>query len=42
MQATAIAAGHLTHDDLKVRSQDELGNLTVAINLEARPQFYLL
>ncbi|HKM48046.1 MAG TPA: methyl-accepting chemotaxis protein [Terriglobales bacterium] len=31
-QAEAIAAGDLTHDDLKVRSRDELGDLTVAIN----------
>jgi methyl-accepting chemotaxis protein len=31
-QAEAIAAGDLTREDLKVRSQDELGNLTVAIN----------
>ncbi len=31
-QAEAIAAGDLTHDDLKVRSQDELGDLTTAIN----------
>jgi methyl-accepting chemotaxis protein len=31
-QAEAIAAGDLTRDDLKVRSQDELGDLTVAIN----------
>ena len=31
-QAEAIAAGDLTHDDLKVRSQDELGELTTAIN----------
>ncbi|HEX7422667.1 MAG TPA: methyl-accepting chemotaxis protein [Terriglobales bacterium] len=32
VQAEAIAAGDLTRDDLKVRSQDELGNLTTAIN----------
>ncbi len=32
VQAEAIAAGDLTRDDLKVRSQDELGDLTVAIN----------
>lgn len=31
-QAEAIAAGDLTRDDLKVRSQDELGALTTAIN----------
>ncbi len=31
-QAEAIAAGDLTGDDLKVSSQDELGDLTVAIN----------
>jgi methyl-accepting chemotaxis protein len=31
-QAEAIAAGDLTRQDLKVRSEDELGNLTVAIN----------
>ncbi len=31
-QAEAIAAGDLTHDDLKVRSRDELGDLTTAIN----------
>jgi methyl-accepting chemotaxis protein len=31
-QAEAIASGDLTRDDLKVRSQDELGNLTTAIN----------
>jgi methyl-accepting chemotaxis protein len=31
-QAEAIAAGDLTRDDLKVRSQDELGDLTMAIN----------
>jgi methyl-accepting chemotaxis protein len=31
-RAEAIAAGDLTHDDLKVRSQDELGDLTAAIN----------
>ncbi|HXR18269.1 MAG TPA: methyl-accepting chemotaxis protein [Terriglobales bacterium] len=31
-QAEAIAAGDLTRDDLKVQSQDELGDLTTAIN----------
>jgi len=31
-QAEAIAAGDLTRDDLKVHSQDELGDLTTAIN----------
>jgi len=31
-QAEAIAAGDLTRDDLQVRSQDELGDLTTAIN----------
>ncbi len=31
-QAEAIAAGDLTRDDLKLRSQDELGDLTRAIN----------
>jgi methyl-accepting chemotaxis protein len=31
-QAEAIAAGDLIHDDLKVRSRDELGELTTAIN----------
>jgi len=31
-QAEAIAAGDLTLDDLKVRSHDELGDLTTAIN----------
>ncbi len=31
-QAEAIAAGDLTQKDLKVRSQDELGDLTKAIN----------
>jgi methyl-accepting chemotaxis protein len=31
-QAEAIAAGDLTHDDLQVHSQDELGDLTTAIN----------
>ena len=31
-QAEAIAAGDLTRDDLEVRSQDELGDLTTAIN----------
>jgi methyl-accepting chemotaxis protein len=32
VQAEAIAGGDLTRDDLKVRSQDELGDLTTAIN----------
>ena len=32
VQAEAIAAGDLTREDLKVRSQDELGDLTTAIN----------
>jgi methyl-accepting chemotaxis protein len=32
VQAEAIAAGDLTRDDLKVRSKDELGDLTSAIN----------
>jgi methyl-accepting chemotaxis protein len=32
MQAEAIAAGDLTRNDLKVSSQDELGELTAAIN----------
>ncbi|MGO9167698.1 MAG: methyl-accepting chemotaxis protein, partial [Candidatus Sulfotelmatobacter sp.] len=32
VQAEAIAAGDLTRDDLRVRSQDELGDLTAAIN----------
>ena len=32
MQAEAIAAGDLTRDDLNVRSRDELGDLTTAIN----------
>jgi methyl-accepting chemotaxis protein len=31
-QAETIAAGDLTRDDLNVRSQDELGDLTTAIN----------
>ncbi len=31
-QAEAIAAGDLTRNDLKVRSRDELGDLTTAIN----------
>jgi methyl-accepting chemotaxis protein len=31
-QAQAIAAGDLTRQDLKILSQDELGDLTVAIN----------
>jgi methyl-accepting chemotaxis protein len=32
VQAEAIASGDLTREDLKVRSQDELGDLTGAIN----------
>jgi methyl-accepting chemotaxis protein len=32
VQAEAIAAGDLTRDDLTVRSRDELGDLTTAIN----------
>ena len=32
VQAEAIASGDLTRDDLKIRSQDELGDLTMAIN----------
>jgi len=32
LQAEAIAAGDLTRDDLHIRSQDELGDLTTAIN----------
>ena len=32
VQAEAIAAGDLTRDDLKIQSQDELGDLTTAIN----------
>jgi methyl-accepting chemotaxis protein len=32
VQAEAIAAGDLTREDLKVRSRDELGDLTTAIN----------
>jgi len=32
VQAEAIAAGDLTHEELKVTSQDELGELTQAIN----------
>jgi methyl-accepting chemotaxis protein len=32
IQAEAIAAGDLTRDDLEVRSQDELGDLTTAVN----------
>ena len=32
VQAEAIASGDLTRDDLKVRSRDELGDLTTAIN----------
>jgi methyl-accepting chemotaxis protein len=35
-QAEAIAAGDLTRDDLKLRSQDELGDLTLAINKMSR------
>ncbi len=31
-QAEAIAAGDLTRDDLQIRSKDELGDLTAAIN----------
>ena len=31
-QAAAIADGDLTRDDLKIRSQDELGDLTATIN----------
>jgi methyl-accepting chemotaxis protein len=31
-QAEAIASGDLTGDELKIRSQDELGDLTTAIN----------
>jgi len=31
-QAEAIAAGDLTHDDLRVRSRDELGDMAAAIN----------
>lgn len=31
-QAQAIAAGDLTRDDLEIRSRDELGDLTTAIN----------
>jgi len=31
-QAEAIASGDLTREDLRVRSRDELGDLTVAIN----------
>ena len=31
-QAEAIAGGDLTREDLKIRSQDELGDLTTAIN----------
>jgi len=31
-QTEAIAAGDLTRDDLKIRSHDELGDLTTAIN----------
>ena len=32
VQTEAIAAGDLTRDDLTVRSQDELGDLTMAVN----------
>jgi methyl-accepting chemotaxis protein len=32
VRAEAIAAGDLTRDDLKIQSQDELGDLTAAIN----------
>ena len=32
LQAEAIAVGDLTRDDLKLRSRDELGDLTTAIN----------
>ena len=32
VQAEAIAAGDLARDDLEVRSRDELGDLTRAIN----------
>ena len=32
VQSEAIAAGDLTHDDLTIRSKDELGDLTTAIN----------
>jgi methyl-accepting chemotaxis protein len=32
VRAEAIADGDLTHDDLKIQSQDELGDLTAAIN----------
>jgi methyl-accepting chemotaxis protein len=32
VQAEAIAAGDLTRDDLKIQSNDELGELTAAIN----------
>jgi methyl-accepting chemotaxis protein len=32
VQAEAIANGDLTRDDLKIHSQDELGDLTMAIN----------
>jgi len=32
VQAEAIAAGDLTREDLKIRSHDELGDLTTAIN----------
>ena len=31
-QAEAIASGDLTHDELKISSQDEIGDLTKAIN----------
>ncbi len=32
VQTEAIAAGDLTRDDLKIQSQDELGDLTTAVN----------
>jgi len=32
VQAEAIASGDLTHPDLKIQSQDELGDLTAAVN----------
>ncbi|MGB6679224.1 MAG: methyl-accepting chemotaxis protein [Terriglobales bacterium] len=32
VQAEAIAAGDLTRDDLRIRSRDELGDLTTAVN----------
>ena len=31
-QAEAIASGDLTHEDLEIRSEDELGDLTKAVN----------